>query len=842
MLGRALLFAAGIVLWGVGRGFGVPARWAGALARPETAAGLLFAASCLLAIALVAGAPRRGRARGLPALPPRLYWLLAGLLWAAVGGAVGSGDAWRYVDADETAWTVRWADVSPPGSARPWEGVALSRDGEPVRGRLQFWPPADCGGERWLPGDTAVLTARVTWPDRPHNPGQADARVGLATAGLAGRLQVRSEAWCAAEPAARGLWRPAAWAEQGRRALQQSMQRHLGADWAGFAGGLLLGRGDEVPLAWREAFRESGALHLMAVSGTHLSLVVTPLWPLLRRRRKLWWLPLVAGLGYVWLSGASPSALRAGMQLLLTLGLRRQLHGERQSAILSPAERLQPWALAAVLTLAWDPLALFRPALQLSLAASAGICLWAGRWQTAIASRLGGGTVASYVADGLAAGIAAQTAVLPLCLWLFGGIAPVGFVSSLFLLPVTSLALHALLAGLPLAMLLPGFGAVALAPAALLLRALAGLALGTARLPPGYLWWPAGAAGAIMLFGVFGAAGGLWPWPGRRAAAVVVVAGIVGQLSLSTLLPDTVPPAGLLRPAVTVTFLDVGQGDAIVIRAPDGAVTLVDGGGSLELGDTSGRAGGPSSRGPDPGRTVVLPYLRWARIGRIDRIVVSHAHADHVGGLATVVAEVPVGEVIEPGDPAVLGGEAAGPAYRRFQEALDAAGVKRRTVRYGDTLDLGGGLQATVLGPPAPPLHGTRSDLNSNSIVLHLHYGRWQALLTGDMEAPAEDALLRSGLDLRVHLLKVAHHGSNYSTQPRWLEATGPDIAVISAGRRNPFGHPGSETLARLAASGACTVRTDVGGAVTVTTNGHRWQARTFHGGRACAEKPSVLR
>lgn len=858
MLGRAVLFAVGIVLWGVGRGFGVPARWAGALSRPDAAAGLLFVAACLLALAIVAGTPRRAVARlrnpygfvsFIPGWQPAspgwrgLYWLLAGLLWAAVSGATGSGDAWRYLDADDAIWTVRWTDVSPPGSTRPWEGVVLGRADRAVWGRVQFWPPSDCAGERWLPGDTAALTARLTWPEGPHNPGQADTRVGLATAGLAGRLQVRHTVWCGAEPVARGRWRPAAWAEQGRRALRGVMERHLGHAWTGFAAGLLLGRGDEVPTEWREAFRESGALHLMAVSGTHLSLVVAPLWPLLRRHRSLWWLPLAAGLGYVWLSGTSPSALRAGMQLLLTLGLRRPLHGERQTALLSPRERLQPWALAALLTLVWDPLALFRPALQLSLAASAGICLWADRWQTVVAGRFGSGTIASYIADGLAPGMAAQTAVWPLCLWLFGGIAPVGFVSSLVLLPVTGLALHMLLAGLPVALLLPGLGAVALAPAALLLRALAGLAMGTAKLPPGFVWWPAGAAGAFVMFVMFGAAGGLWPWPGRRAAAVAVIAGIAGQLWLPALLPDVYPAASIMRPAVSVTFLDVGQGDAIVIQAPDGSVTLIDGGGSLEWGDHGGRGGSASGAGgPDPGRTVVVPYLRWARIGRLERIIVTHAHADHVGGLATVLAAVPVGEVIEPGEPEALGGEAVGPAYARFRRALDAEGVARRTVRYGDTLDLGGGLTAAVLGPPEQPHNGTRSDLNSNSIVLRLQYGRWRALLTGDMEAAAEDWLLGSGLDLRVHVLKVAHHGSNYSTQPRWLAATGPEVAVISAGRRNPFGHPGAATLARLAAAGACTLRTDAGGAVSVTTDGRRWKATTFHGGRACADKPSRLR
>lgn len=862
MLGRALLFMAGILVWGAGRGFGLPVRWAGLVARPELAAALLWAALCLLAVAIVVfgmpgGGWRRGHGSGagLPlsrAVIGGCYWLLAGLLWAAMWGAVGTGDAWRFAAGRESGevgargaalaeaeWRVRWTDVPPTGSTRPWAAVALSRNGEPVRGRLQFWPPADCAGDRWLPGDIAVLPARLTWPEGPHNPGQADARVALATAGQAGRLQVRQASWCAAEPEERQWWRPAAWSERGRRVLAAQMERYLGSDWTGFASGLLLGRSDQVPDRWREAFRESGALHLMAVSGTHLSLVVAPLWPLVRRRH-WWWLPLVAGLAYVWLSGASPSAMRAGMQLLLTLALRRQLHGNRHPAVLSPRERLQPWAMAALLTVIWDPLALFRPALQLSLTASAGICLWAGRWQATLLSWWGGGTVAAYAAEGLAVGLAAQTAVLPLSFWLFGGFAPAGFISSLALVPVTALTLHLLLIGLPLALAVPALGAVALAGPALLLRALAGLALAIANMPLGFVWWPAGAAAALALFAVLGAGSGLWPWPGRHMTATLTVSVLAFRLWLPVLLPESFAPVGPgpglgIGRSVTVTFLDVGQGDAIVIRAPDGSVTVVDGGGSLEWGDSAG--GG----GPDPGRTVLVPYVRWARIGVVDRIIVSHAHADHVGGLATVLREVPVREVIEPGDPVTLGGEATGPAYARFRDAIAAAGVSRRVVAFGERLDLGGGLTATVLGPPEPPLYGTRSDLNSNSLVLLLQYGRWRALLAGDMEAPAEDWLIGRGLDLDVHVLKVAHHGSNYSTQPAWLAATNPSVAVVSAGRYNPFGHPGADTLARLAAAGACTLRTDVGGAVTIETDGREWQARTFHGGTRCESVPRLL-
>lgn len=860
MLGRLSAFAAGILIWGVGRGFGLPARWAGTLARPELAAGSLAAGLCLLAALLVCTARTGGPAAGrwtagarwsaaaqwtawpqawpgttLSALRRRQlsigsWWLVAGFAWAALSGAVGTGDAWRQAGAPEAVWRVRWTEIAPAGSVRPWHGVALARDGTAVRGRVQFWPPAQCAGERWLPGDIAELPARLTWPEGPHNPGQADARVGLATAGLSGRLQVRTAAWCDAEPLVRGRWRPAAWAEAGRRAVWRVLERELGRDWAGFAGGLLLGRSDQVPERWRDAFRESGALHLMAVSGTHLSLVVSPLWPFARRRG--WWLPLLAGLAYVWLSGASSSAVRAGMLLLLTLALRRRLPGRRQAASVPPAARLQPWAAAALLTIAWDPLACFRPALQLSLAASAGICLWADRWQAALTSRWGGGKLAAYAAEGLGAGLAAQTAVLPLSFALFGGFAPAGFASSLVLIPVTGLALHGLLIGLPVALLAPGLGGLALAGPALLLRALAGLALAVAQLPLGFIWWPAGGMAALAVAGLYGAASGLWRWPGRQLTAAIAAAGIVWHVSLPTVLPDAVPPAPAFGPDVSLTFLDVGQGDAIVIRAPDGTVTLVDGGGSLEWGD-----GG----GPDPGRTVLVPYLRWAGIPAIDRLIVTHAHADHVGGLIAVLEHVPVREVIEPGEPEALGGEPPGPAYAQFRAAVAAAGISRRIVAAGERLDLGGGLQATVLGPPQPPLRGTRSDVNANSLVLHLRYGHWQALLAGDMEAPSEDAVLASGADVDVHLLKVAHHGSNYSTQPHWLQATSPHVAVISAGRRNPFGHPGSETLARLAAHGACTLRTDTGGAVTVMTDGRRWQARTFHGGRSCTEWPQTV-
>ncbi len=296
---------------------------------------------------------------------------------------------------------------------------------------------------------------------------------------------------------------------------------------------------------------------------------------------------------------------------------------------------------------------------------------------------------------------------------------------------------------------------------------------------------------------------------GRLAVlvATVVVAGLV--------LVAAARPDGRLH----VTFLDVGQGDAILVLGSSGGRILVD-------------------TGPDPDRLLPLLDARlpaWDR--RIDLLVLTHPHEDHVAGAALLVRRYRVARVAEPGM------RGSGPGWSALVTALSAAGRSTERLAAGDRIDIDGAtitvlwpLRGTV--PDAPAATGT--GVNDVSIVLDLRYGNRRVLLMGDAEQEVDAALLASGAinaaGPRVDVLKVAHHGSATASTAAFLAAIRPSAAVVSVGADNDYGHPARSTIERLAAAGARVFRTDQVGTVDVSTDGTdllvdsgegRWMART---------------
>ncbi|HZP84513.1 MAG TPA: ComEC/Rec2 family competence protein [Chthonomonadaceae bacterium] len=243
-----------------------------------------------------------------------------------------------------------------------------------------------------------------------------------------------------------------------------------------------------------------------------------------------------------------------------------------------------------------------------------------------------------------------------------------------------------------------------------------------------------------------------------------------------------------------VTFLDVGQGDAIVVESPSGKVLVVDTGGISHEGRE------------DQGQRVVAPFLRYRGINRIDALVLTHPHADHIGGAATLLQRFPVGLLLDNGE------ETASPLMTQILQEAHARGVPYKAAHHGQELDCGDGVIARVLAPADAALQGAANDA---SVVLRLEYGRTAFLLTGDAEAEEEAGMVRSGLPLACDVLKVAHHGSRTSTTPAFLTAAHPRLAVISVGARNVYGHPSREVMERLRQNGVQVYRTDRNGAVT---------------------------
>jgi competence protein ComEC len=254
-------------------------------------------------------------------------------------------------------------------------------------------------------------------------------------------------------------------------------------------------------------------------------------------------------------------------------------------------------------------------------------------------------------------------------------------------------------------------------------------------------------------------------------------------------------PTGMLE----LTAIDVGQGDSLLVVLPRGEIMLIDGGGKLVYGRQR-------KSNLDIGEDVVSPYL-WSRgIRRIDVMVATHAHQDHIGGLPSVMLNFRPRELWTGANPPTelldLARKLGIPAAQRYPTG--------RIERSGATLE--------ILAPAAE--YSAQKPGNNDSLVLRVRYGSRSFLLTGDMERGIEARLLAAGIDLHADVLKVGHHGSRTSSTEAFLDAVSPSVALISAGFENGFGHPHPDVLGRLEARHAAILRTDLGGLVSARTDG----------------------
>ncbi len=264
------------------------------------------------------------------------------------------------------------------------------------------------------------------------------------------------------------------------------------------------------------------------------------------------------------------------------------------------------------------------------------------------------------------------------------------------------------------------------------------------------------------------------------------------------------PAAGSDHSGLTLDLLDIGQGGGAVLRTPHGHYVVID------AGPSTGGSGGGGAGGDDAGHRVLVPFLARQRVTEIAALIISHAHADHGGGAAAVLDRFRTDLVIESGQ------LYADPVYYRFLDAVTVTDVPWHAGRPGEQFTLDS-VRFTLLHPdPAWPDWG--EDLNEDSVVMLVEYGRFRALFMGDAGLVAERWL--SGRVGRVDLLKVGHHGSRGASGDAWLDEVHPTAAVVSVGRYNTYGHPSAEMLERLRAHGAAIFRTDRDGDVEVATDG----------------------
>ena len=583
------------------------------------------------------------------------------------------------------------------------------------------------------------------------------------------------------------------WISKLRRACLHRIERSFAA--LGRPGGispegaifeaLVLGERSRMDVETTLALQKTGLFHLFAISGAHIAIVSALLFFLFRllriAERPSYALLLVLLVFYGFLVEGRASVVRAViMAAAFIIGrlLWKDVH------------LLNTISLSALVILCVQPFQLFDAGFQLTYVATLGLILFFPPIRS-ILPRL-----PLKIEELFALSVAAQIAVMPIIAVTFHRVIFSGLILNLIGIPLVTVVMAAGYVFLPLAFAFPFFAGTAAAGLAFLLRVflastrlLDGLPFLSSRVPtpPGPVVIAYYAFLLLLLLPV------RFARP-RRIAFL----GFAAAFALLTTHP--------FSPAVkdlTVTVIDVGQGDSILVEFPGKSKMLVDGGG-LPTGTF------------DVGENVVSPFLWDKGIKRIDRLVLTHPHPDHLNGLAAVARNFRIGEFWE-GTPAP-----EDPHYRSLRGELRAVAGRRIVRGFGQRV---GGVDIAALAPAA--FSETGSPDNDSSLVLRLTYGTTVFLLTGDIGRSIEKEILAAGLDVRAQVLKAAHHGSDSSSSEEFLAAVRPEFIIISAGRGNRIGLPHPGVLARYEKCGARILRTDLQGAVEIRSDGHRLSVRT---------------
>ena len=696
--------------------------------------------------------------------------------------------------------------------------LAEGRDAEPVDGRLRLtWRKPDRTVEQ---GDWVELTARIRAPSGTVNPGGFDYAAYLerrridavASVSGPGQLTVLHSAteW--------SWWTPWRVIDRWRERIRQAAVATLSGSAAGIYLGMIVGESGYLTPEVRDAFMATGTVHILSISGSHLGLIaflsffcikgacrrLPTLWLLALSRRitptRLAAMATIAPVTfYSLLAGAEVATVRSLVMILIFL-LAVWL-GNQQNLLLALAS-------AALLILIHDPRALYDISFQLSYLSVLAIALVL-RWRVSDdRNGLPGPGARSWGAlkwlreyVWITGGVTLAT--IPLVAYYFNQIAWLGLLANLVVVPLAGFLFVPLGLGSAIWLLLAGGDSLPAGPLNQAVLDLMSGAVGLVARIPGAEWHAASPAIPAMagFFALLYAAG--------RSGSATVLRWSCASAALLILVWWSWSPRGLPDgETLRVTFLDVGQGDASVIELPDGRTVLIDGGATYDT--------------LDMGRAVVGPYLWDRSIRRLDHVIGTHPQLDHVGGLAWVIRTFEVGRYWDNGI------ERDEPFYQRLRAAMQERDLAASIAEEGQMIMSSGPCRLRILNPPAMR-HATAdravglsaggmtsgSALNNMSVVTELNCGPHSFLFTADIEAAAQARLSHTGSSLGVRVLKVPHHGARSSLHTRWIRRVGADVAVISVGRHNPYGHPASDVLA--AYKGARLLRTDRHGAVWVT-------------------------
>ncbi len=701
-------------------------------------------------------------------------WLLAGL---CLGGSWTAGcfalSVWPAQALDDRTVILSGTVTDYPTVTEYGSSWVTLRTGEigPLPMYVQLY--VDEQGEGLRPGDRVSTIAHCTF--------NAAGPLGSYQRYLSGRgMLLTGESYGRLELDRPGKVSPVYWPAYWGRALGEKLEELFPPDMAGLVKALVVGDRSDLGEEWTQPLSRAGLSHVVAVSGMHMAFLAGMVSLLLGVSRRLTAVAvIVLAVVFAALTGGAPSVVRAAVMIIL-LHLAPLVGRERDD--------LTALAAALLVLLLVNPLSVWDVGLQLSFAAVAGLILFGAsirsRLLSALPERAACLPPVEWVASGLAVTLAASLFTVPLTALWFGTVTLAAPISNLLCLWAV-----ALLFG----------GGLLLGAAAFFLPGAAALAAGPVSLLGDWLFWAVNWAAGLPFASVTTQTVYIRAW---LVLLYVLVLAVLLTRESRMILPvcagvTTLCAALLLNSwsfwfgPGTLTLLDVGQGQCAVIRVGE-LVCVVDCGGS----------------GGENAGNVAADYLEDRGVRRVDLLILTHCHDDHANGVARLLERVEVGELYLPETHQPQALETA------VITAAEERGVTVQRVDAMVSIAAGQG-ENLCLYPPVG-----EGDPNEECLSCLVSWEGFNALLTGDMDSGAEEALLAGVALPKLDVLVVGHHGSSDSTSQKLLEATMPEYGLISVGEDNRYGHPAQETLERLTEMGVKVYRTDWYGGVTVHSPG----------------------
>lgn len=661
----------------------------------------------------------------------------------------------------------------------------------------------------WQRGDATLITGVLQQPEAARNFAAFEYRTYLYYQKIHWIIQVENIADLTVSSPHH--WHPRQllhWTDAVRAALGAKVDRIFAPDYSGFMKSLLIGVRDDVQPEHFRQFSLIGLTHIMAISGLHVAVFIAGCMAVLKlcrfTKETSITIMFVIIPCYMLLTGAAPSVVRAGLMALIGLYLlRRQLLKDGLNVI----------AAVGLFMLIIKPYYLYQISFQLSFIVTFGLITLVPRLNALFSrsTKLNSKLSSKLIINTISVTIAAQLCSFPFTIYYFNHFSPLSFLANLLLVPLLSvlvipLGMLALVISLGSELVASWLGAVVDVLNTIIfavVRSLNGFkSFHFSWVSPSLLWIALYFASlAFVLWSMR-----RWREQGGPRSALYFSGSLI---ALFVLLLYGYFPDYFDRHAY-VSFVDVGQGDAIIVRTPERKIILIDGGGTMRFA----REGDEWRQRRDPyevGKNVLVPLLKKRGIDQLDAVILTHADVDHFGGLQAVIENLTVKSFI------FNGTLKQNEAYTSLLRTVLQHDIPIYIAHADMTLHLDRYTALTFMYPYQHPPFQTVSHQNDVSLVSLLHIHQFRMLFTGDIELRSEREIivnLQGQTGEAVDLMKVAHHGSKTSTSERWLQYWQPKMAVISAGRFNTYGHPHPMVVERLMHDRIPTFRTDVHGEI----------------------------